>query len=94
MKQIRGCLFGVGSRSKRRARGISPDDLQDPTISSIAFGNDVIDKSMVFFNFKPSFKFLCINDLMDHTKPESETAKKELEKFYETIYPHKSEFEI
>ena len=40
------------------------------------------------------FKFLCINDLMDHTKPESVTAKKELQNFYETIYPHKSEFEI
>jgi hypothetical protein len=39
-------------------------------------------------------KFLCVNDLMDHTKPESATAKLELEKFYETIYPHKSEFEI
>jgi len=39
-------------------------------------------------------KFLCINDLMDHTKPESETAKKELQTFYETIYPHKSEYEV
>merc|ERR1712131_392745 len=39
-------------------------------------------------------KFLCINDLMDHSKPESATAKLELEKFYETIYPHKSEFEL
>ena len=31
---------------------------------------------------------------MDHTKPESVTAKLELEKFYEAIYPHKSEFEL
>ena len=68
MKTIRGCLFGVGSRTPAM-RGISPDDLQDRmeiqleiiSIASIAFGNDVnettlfIDKSMVFFKFKPSF---------------------------------------
>ena len=31
---------------------------------------------------------------MDHSQAESVIAKKELEKFYETIYPFKSEFEL
>ena len=31
---------------------------------------------------------------MDHTKSESLIAIQELEKFYEQIYPYKSEFEI
>ena len=43
---------------------------------------------------KNPIQFLCVNDLMDHSQPESAIAKQELEKFYETIYPFKSEFEL
>jgi hypothetical protein len=40
-------------------------------------------------------KFLCINDLMDHTKPESGTNKKELEKFSQIIeYKNNLNFQL
>ena len=41
-----------------------------------------------------NLKFLCINDLMEHEKPEAAIAKAELEKFYIELYPKKSDFEL
>ena len=42
---------------------------------------------------KDTIKFICINDLLDHSKPQAMTAKKELMKFYDKLYPSKSQFE-
>ena len=41
-----------------------------------------------------NLKFLCINDLMDHDKPDAILAKEKLEEFYLKLYPHKSSVEI
>jgi len=41
-----------------------------------------------------NLKFLCINDLMDHDKPDAILAKEKLEEFYLQLYPHKSSVEI
>ena len=38
--------------------------------------------------------YICINDLMDHSEPESATAKFYLEQFYKAMYPRKSSFEV
>ena len=40
------------------------------------------------------WKFLCVNDLMEHEKPEAKEAKKQLAIFYEKLYPKKSVFEL
>jgi len=47
-----------------------------------------------FMSRRKSIKFLCVNDLLDHEKPEAIEAKRELKKFYDKIYPTKSSFEL
>ena len=39
-------------------------------------------------------KFLCINDLMDHSDPANAESKLKLTMFYEKIYGNKSQFEL
>ena len=39
-------------------------------------------------------KYLCINDLMEHEKPEAVQAKLVLDSFYKELYPKKSSFEL
>ena len=43
---------------------------------------------------RSKLKYLCINDLMEHEKPEAVQAKLILEKFYRKLYPSKSSFEL
>ena len=43
---------------------------------------------------KQQLRFLCVNDLMDHEKPDAVKAKKALEEFYQELYPKKSSFEL
>ena len=43
---------------------------------------------------RSKLKFLCINDLMEHEKPEAVQAKSVLENFYKELYPMKSSFEL
>ena len=40
------------------------------------------------------WKFLCVNDLMEHEKPQAKVAKKNLANFYKKLYPKKSVFEL
>lgn len=39
-------------------------------------------------------KFICLNDNMDHSSNESEAVVKEIEKFYLTLFPLPSSFEL
>lgn len=41
-----------------------------------------------------SFKFICLNDNMDHASNESVAVVKEIEKFYLTLFPLPSSFEL
>ena len=47
-----------------------------------------------FMNQKGHIKFLCVNDLLEHEKPEADGAKRELKIFYDKLYPKKSCFEL
>ena len=47
-----------------------------------------------FMTRRKYIKFLCVNDLMEHEKPEAIAAKKELKQFYDKLYPKKSMFEL
>ena len=47
-----------------------------------------------FSKNKAYIKFLCVNDLMDHEKPESKVSEAILKAFYEELYPTKSKFEL
>ena len=51
------------------------------------------EKFAEFAKKKESIKFICINDLLDHSKSQAIAAKKELMKFYDKLYPSKSQFE-
>jgi hypothetical protein len=41
-----------------------------------------------------NFKFICLNDNMDHASNESVAVVKEIEKFYLTLFPKASSFEL
>ena len=60
------------------------------------YWNDMKNNKEKFAEFakkKESIKFICINDLLDHSKSQAIAAKKELMKFYDKLYPSKSQFE-
>ncbi len=39
-------------------------------------------------------KFICLNDNIDHTNPESVNVVKVLQDFYQSLYPLPSSFEL
>ena len=43
---------------------------------------------------KKKKKFICLNDNIDHSKEGADLAKLILLDFYESIFPHPSQFEI
>lgn len=43
---------------------------------------------------KQKKKFICLNDNIDHTKAGADMAKLILVDFYESLFPHPSQFEI
>ena len=71
--------------------------LKTNTIFYMPFWTDMkknTNKLEEFEKKKDHIKFMCINDLMDHTDPKSTESKKELMIFYNSIYPNKSQFEL
>jgi len=60
------------------------------------YWNDMKKNRLKFAEFKAkqeTIKFICINDLLDHSKPQAAAAKKELMAFYDKLYPSKSQYE-